>query len=89
MKMLFGKRLKGIEGCLLMKMVVEILREDGGIEWWEEYKVLQRKFELDVGSVGGLKNKTRNEKNWEEEVCTKSTLKWYRLAEDGTRYRNM
>ena len=30
-----------------MKMVVEKLREDGGIGWWEEYEVLRRKFELD------------------------------------------
>ena len=33
--------------------------EDGRIEWWEEYKVLWRKFELDVGSVGRLKNKIK------------------------------
>ena len=45
---------------------------------------LRRKFELDNedGLVGKLKNKikARNEKDWEEEVDTKSTLKWYRLA---------
>ena len=34
--------------------------------------------------MGKLKNKikARNEKDWEEEVYTKSTLKWYRLAKD-------
>ena len=30
------------------------------------------------------KIKARNEKDWEEEVYTKSTLKWYRLAKDDT-----
>ena len=51
---------------------------------WKEYEVLRRKFELDneVGSVGRSKNKieARNEKDWEKEVYTKSTLKWYTLA---------
>ena len=39
-----------------MKMV-EKLRKDGGIGWWEEYEVLRRKFELDNegGLVGKLK----------------------------------
>ena len=31
------------------------------------------------------KIKARNEKDWEEEVYMKSTLKWYRLAKDSTR----
>ena len=36
------------------------------------------------GSVNKLKNKimARNEKDWVEEVCRKSTLKWYSLAKD-------
>ena len=36
--------------------------------------------------MGKLKNtiKARNEKDWEEEVYMKSTLKWYGLANDGT-----
>ena len=71
-----------------MKMVVEKLREDGGTGWWEEYEVLRKKFELDNedGLVGKLMNKikARNEKDWEEEVYKKSTLKWYRLAKDDT-----
>ena len=69
-------------------MVLVKLREDGGIGWWEECEILRRTFDLDyeVGSVGKLRNKikARNEKNWEEEVYTKSTLKCYRLAKDGT-----
>ena len=28
------------------------------------------------------KMKTRNEKDWEEEVSSKSTLKWYKLAKN-------
>ena len=36
--------------------------------------------------MGKLKNKikARNEKDWEEEVYIKSTLKWYRLEKDDT-----
>ena len=49
---------------------------------------MRRTFELDNegGLVGKLQNKIKagNEKDWEEEVYTKSTLKWYRLAKDGT-----
>ena len=57
MKVLFGKRLEGMEGSRLVKMVVEKLREDGGIGWWEVYEVLRRKFELynEVGFVSKLK----------------------------------
>ena len=55
-----------------MKMVVEILREDGGTWQWERYEIFRRKFDLD--NMGGLegKNKTkaRNAKNGEE-VYTK------------------
>ena len=79
MKVLFGKRLEGMEESRLVKVVMEKLREGGGIGWWEEYEFLRRKFELDNegGSVGKLKNKikARNEKDWEEGVFTKSTLK--------------
>ena len=68
--------------------MVEKLREDGGIGWWEEYEVLRRKIKLDNegGLVGKLKNKikVKNEKDREEEAYTKSTLKWYRLAKDDT-----
>ena len=68
MKVLFGKRLERMEESTV-KMVVEKLREGGGIGWWEEDEVLKRKFELDikVGSVGRLNNKikARNE-DWEE-----------------------
>ena len=84
MKVLFDKRLEGMEESQPVKMVVEKLREDGGIGWLEEYEVLGRKFELDNmgGSVDKLKNKikARNEKVWDEEIYIKSTLKWYRLA---------
>ena len=36
MKVLFGKRLEVLEESQLVKMVVEKLREDGGIGYWEE-----------------------------------------------------
>ena len=56
MKVLFGKKLVRWKSRLV-KMVVEKLRKDRE-GWWEEYKVLRRKFELDNegGSVGKLKN---------------------------------
>ena len=61
------------------KKVINKLREDGGIGWWEEYKIFRRKYELgsEYGSVHSWKEniKNRNE-DWEEEVS--STLKWYR-----------
>ena len=40
--------------------------------------------------MGKLKNKfkARNEKDWEE-VYTKSTLKWYKLAKDIQWWRDM
>ena len=67
MKVLLGKRLEGMEESRPVKMVVEKLKESGGIGWREENEVLQRKFELDNegGSVGKLKNKikARNEKD--------------------------
>ena len=54
---------------------------------------MKRKFELDNKGelVGKLKNeiKARNEKDWEEEVYRKSTLKLYRLAKDDTGWRDM
>ena len=39
MKVLFGKRLKGMEESRLVKVVVEKLREVGRIGWWEEYEM--------------------------------------------------
>ena len=58
-KVLFGKRLEGMEESRLVKMAVEKLREDGGIGWWKKYEVLKGKFELDneVGLVGRFTNK--------------------------------
>ena len=48
---------------------------------------MRRKYELDIeyGSVSSWKEKIkmRNEKDWEEEVSSKSTLKWYKLAMNG------
>ena len=86
MKVLLGKTLEGMEESRLLKMVVEKLREDRGIGWWEGYETLRRMFELDEGGlVGKLKNKikARNEKDWEE-AYMRNTLRWYRLANDDT-----
>ena len=76
-----GKRLEGMDESQLLKAVVGKLREDGGIGWREEYEVLRRNFELDnEGESEGklkIKIKARNAKYLEEEVYTKSKLKWY------------
>ena len=48
-ELLFGKRLEGIEESGLVKMVVDKLREDRGIGWWEGHGVLRRKYELNLG----------------------------------------
>ena len=73
------------EGILVNKLVNK-LREDGGFDWWEEYEVLRRKYELgsEYRSVRSWKEKIkmRNEKDWEEEVSSK-TLKQYKLAKKG------
>ena len=43
MKVIFDKRLEVREAN---RLVVNKLREDGGIGWWEQYEVLRRKYEL-------------------------------------------
>ncbi len=67
--------------------MVNKLREDGGFDWWGEYEVLRRKYELgsEYGSVYSWKEKIkiRNEKDWVKEVSSKSTLKQYKLIKNG------
>ena len=46
MKVLFGKRLEGMEERQLVKMVVGKLGEDRGTGWWEEYEAMRRKRNL-------------------------------------------
>ena len=76
-----------------LKKEVNKLREDGGFGWWEECKVLRRKYELgsEYGSVHSWKEKIkkRNEKDWEEEVSSKSTLKLHKLAKNGAGWRGI
>ena len=53
--------------------------------WQIDYNCVLRKMFERGWVLGKLKNKikVRNEKDWEEKVYTKCTLKWYRLAKDG------
>ena len=85
MQVLFGKRLEGMEKIRLVKVVVEKLREGGGIGWWEEYEVLKRKFELDNEEelVGKLKNKIEagNEKDWEEVAIYEKHIEMVKLIQ--------
>ena len=39
MKVMFDKRLELLEEAKLVKVIVNVLREDGRIGWWEEYEV--------------------------------------------------
>ena len=50
-------RLEVLEEGRLVDVVVNKLKEDGGIIWREEYVVLRRKYKLDseYGSVPGCK----------------------------------
>ena len=45
MKVVFGKRLEVLKEGRLVKVVVNKLREDGGIGRWEEGEVLRSKYE--------------------------------------------
>ena len=56
-----------------------------GTGGWEEYSLLRRKYELDeVGSVHQwkMKIKKRNFCDWEKEVESKSSLRWYMFEKD-------
>ena len=67
--------------------MINKLREDESFGWWEEYGVLRRKYELgsEYEPVHSWKEriKMRNDKDWVEEVSSKSTLKWCKLAKNG------
>ena len=45
------------------------------------FEVSVRGFEVSLS--WNEKIKTKNEKDWEEEVSSKSTLKWYKLVKNG------
>ena len=62
-KVMFSKRLEVLDDCRLVKVVINILREDGGIGWLEEYEFLMSKYELcnEYGSIHSWKKRLRCE----------------------------
>ena len=44
------------EGRLVIKKVVNKLREDKGFGWWEEHEVLRRKYELGSEYEGSMRS---------------------------------
>ena len=54
---LYGKRLENLEDIRLVKVVAEKLKNTGGVGWWEEYELLQRRY--------GLADNWESESRWE------------------------
>ena len=87
-KLLYGKRLENLEDSRLVKVVAEKLKNTGGVGWWEEYELLQRRYGLaeDWESESRREVKSKIEEvhaeNWCEEVEGKCSLRWYRTAKE-------
>ena len=45
-KLMYGKRLEGLEDNRLVKIVAEKLKDAGNVGWWGEYGALQRKYAI-------------------------------------------
>ena len=73
-----------------MKLIVEKLKESGGVGWREEYEMLLRKYGLEEaeeeesGSAAAWKRKIekQNWEDWQEDVDRKSSLKWYKKVKE-------
>ncbi len=79
-KLLYGKRIDNLEDDRLVKIVAEKLKNMGGVGWWEECEVLQRRYGLSEGqeeSRQEWKSKIAeiNAQNWCEEVEGKNSLR--------------
>ncbi len=85
-KLLFGKRIDNLEDDRLVKIVAEKLKNMGGVGWWGEYEVLQKRYGLSESqeeSRQEWKSKIAEIKaqNWWEEVSEgKSSLRWYKTV---------
>ena len=53
-KLLYGKRLEGLEDSRLVKVVAHKLKDAQNVGWWEEYGVLLRKYakQVELGKNG-------------------------------------
>ena len=89
-KMLYGRRFWELGEERLVKLIVEKLKESGGVGWREEYEMLLRKYGLEEaeeeesGSAAAWKRKIekQNWEDWQEEVDRKSSLKWYKKVKE-------
>ena len=88
--MLYGQRFWELGEERLVKLIVEKLKESGGVGWREEYEMLLRKYGLEEaeeeesGSAAAWKRKIekQNWEHWQEEVDRKSRLKWYKKVKE-------
>ena len=85
-KLLYGKRLEGLEDSRLVKAVAEKLKEAGNVGWGEEYGVLLRTYGLTEESETREQWKAKveegNDEGWWEEVESRSSLGWYRMTKE-------
>ena len=85
-KLLYGKRLEGLEDSRLGKAVAEKLKEAGNVGWGEEYGVLLRTYGLTEESETREQWKAKveegNDEGWWEEVESRSSLGWYRMTKE-------
>ena len=91
-KLMYGKRLEGLEDNRLVKIVAEKLKDAGNVGWWGEYGALQRKYVITEEDQARREWKAKveegNDRDWWEEVESKSSLGWYRMAKNEFRLEN-
>ena len=89
---MYGKRLEGLEDNRLVKIAAEKLKDVGNVGWWGEYGALQRKYVITEEDQARREWKAKveegNDQDWWEEVESKSSLGWYRMAKNEFRLEN-
>ena len=82
----YGKRLEGLEDNRLVKILAEKLKDAGNVRWWGEYRASQRKYVITEEDKEGSRRqkwkKAMTKTAWWEEVKSKSSLGWYRMAKN-------
>ena len=68
------------------QIVAEKLNDAGNVGWWGEYGALQRKYVITEEDQARREWKAKveegNDQDWWEEVESKSSLGWYRMAKN-------
>ena len=74
-KLMYGKRLEGLEDNSLVKIIAEKLKDAGNVGWWGEYGALQRKYVITEEDQARREWKAKveegNDQDWWEEVESK------------------